>query len=52
MEFRPRRLTVHVDRHTASLEITRREHTAHYVLKDMLLNSIEAVLFAERIDKR
>ena len=29
-----------------------REHAAHYVLKDMLLDRFEALLLAQRIDKR
>ena len=34
------------------LKIACREHAAHDVLEDMLLDGIEAMLFAQRIDKR
>jgi hypothetical protein len=32
-------------------QVERQEHCSHYLLKDMLLNGFEAVLFAEWIDK-
>jgi len=52
VEFRPRRVAAHVDRYTVRLKIAGREHTAHYVLKDLLLDGIETVLLAQRIDER
>jgi hypothetical protein len=52
VEFRPRRVSIHANRHTVRLKIAYREHAAHDVLKDMLLDGVEAVLFAQRIDKR
>jgi hypothetical protein len=52
VEFRPRRLSIHVNRHAVRFKIARREHAAHNVLKDMLLDGIEAALFAQWIDKR
>jgi hypothetical protein len=47
VEFRPPRVAVHVDRYTVRLKIACREHAAHYVLKDLLLDGIEAVLLAQ-----
>ena len=52
MEFLPSRVSIHVNRRGVRLKVACREHAAHHVLKDMLLDGIEAVLFAQRIDKR
>lgn len=52
VEFRPGFIAAYVNRYGMRLKIARREHAAHYVLKDMLLDGIKAALFAERIDKR
>jgi hypothetical protein len=52
VEFRPPRVAAHVDLYTARLKIACREHAAHYVLKDLLLDGIEAVLLAQWIDER
>jgi hypothetical protein len=43
---------VPANRHPVRLKIAYREHGAHDVLTDVLLDGIEAVLFAQRIDKR
>jgi hypothetical protein len=51
-KFRPRRVSIHVNRHTVRLKIACRERAPQDVLEDMLLDGIEAVLFAQRIDKR
>ena len=51
VEFRPPRVAAHVDRYTARLKIACREHAAHYVLKDLLLDGIEAVLLTQWIDE-
>jgi len=52
VEFRPRRVSIHVNRRAACLKIARREHATHDVLKDMLLDGIESVLFTQWIDER
>ena len=52
VEFRPPRVAAHVDLYTARLKIACREHAAHCVLKDLLLDGIEAVLLAQWIDER
>ena len=52
VEFRPPRVAAHMDRHPARLKIACREHAAHDVLKDLLLDGIEAVLLAQWIDER
>jgi hypothetical protein len=46
VEFRPRRISIHMNHHAVRLKIACREHAAHNVLKDMALDGIEAVLFA------
>jgi len=43
---------IHVNGHYVRLEIACREHAAHYVLKHLLLDGIEAVLLAQWIDER
>jgi hypothetical protein len=52
VEFRPRRVSIRVNRHTMRLKIACREHAAHDVLEDMPLDGMEAVVIAQRIDKR
>jgi hypothetical protein len=52
VEFRSPRVAVHADGYTVRLKIARRERAAHYVLKDLLLDGIEAVLLAQWIDER
>src|ERR1700733_7712696 len=52
VEFRPSGVATDVDLHIARLKIACREHTSHYVLKDMLLDRIKAVLLAQWIDER
>lgn len=44
VEFRPPRVATHVDLYIVRLKITCREHAAHYVLKDLPPDGIEAVL--------
>jgi len=41
VEFRPRPIAIHVNRHVLGRKIAYREHAPHYVLKDMLLDGIE-----------
>ncbi len=51
VEFRPGFIAPYVNRHVMRLKIACREHAAKYFSKDMLLDGIKAVLYAERIDK-
>ena len=49
VKFGPRRIAVHMDRHALGFKIACREHAAHDILKNVLLDSIESALFAQRI---
>jgi hypothetical protein len=43
---RTTRVAIYIDRHVMHLEVARRKHSTHDLLEDILLNGLEAVLFA------
>jgi hypothetical protein len=46
VELGPGGVALHIDHHVMRLEVACREHSAHSLLEDILLNGVEAVLFA------